>query len=111
MMALAEADALRRAAGRRHHIDLLAAAAVALEADVLAVRRIARAGVDRRRVGQPRGLLRAQIHHEQIGIGTLLQAHDDALAVGREARRKGHAREVADDLALPGPVSYTHLRA
>src|SRR6185312_13041719 len=28
--------------------------------------------------------------------------HDDALAVRREARRKGHAGEIADDLALAG---------
>ena len=31
-----------------------------------------------------------------------LQAHDHALAVGREARRKGHARKIADDFALAG---------
>jgi len=81
VMSLAEADALRRSAASRHHVDLLGAAAVALEADVAAVRRVARGGVDRRRVGEPRGLLRAQIHHEQIGIVALLQAHDHALAV------------------------------
>ena len=56
------------------------------------------AGVSVRRVVD----LRAQIHHEQIGIAALLQAHDHALAVGREARRERHAREVADDLALAG---------
>src|SRR5665647_2810049 len=45
VMSLAEADALRRAAAGRHHVDLLGAAAVALEADVAAVRRVARVGV------------------------------------------------------------------
>ena len=67
-----------------------------------AVRRIGRRGVDRRRVGQPRGRLRAQVHHEQVGVAALLQAHDHALAVRREARRERHAGEIADDLALPG---------
>ncbi len=47
-------------------------------------------------------VLGAQIHHEQIGVGALLQAHDDALAIRREPRRKRHAGEIADDLALAG---------
>ena len=46
--------------------------------------------------------LRAQVHHEDVGVAALLQAHDHALAVGREARREGHAGEIADDLALAG---------
>ena len=46
--------------------------------------------------------LRAQIHHEQVGVAALLQAHDHALAVRREARRERHAGEIADDLALAG---------
>ena len=38
-------------------------------------------------------------------------AHDDALAVRREARRKRHAGEVADQLALPGlQVHEEHAR-
>ena len=67
-----------------------------------AVGRIGRRGIDRRRIGQPRGRLRAQVHHEQVRIAALLQAHDDALAVRREPRRERHAGEIADDLALPG---------
>src|SRR6185437_8658626 len=56
VMALAEADALRRAAAGRHHINLLRTAAIALEADLAVVRRVARRGIDGRRVGQPRRL-------------------------------------------------------
>ena len=37
-----------------------------------------------------------------LEFAALLQAHDHALAVGREARREGHAGEIADDLALAG---------
>ena len=47
-------------------------------------------------------LLGAQVEHEQVGVAALLQAHDHALAVGREARREGHVREIADHLALAG---------
>src|SRR5207237_5827145 len=95
-------DALPISAIGRHHIDLRLAAAIALETGLIAVRRVAWRGVDRRRVGEPRGGARAQIHHKQIGVAALLQAQDDALAVGREARRERHAREIADDLALTG---------
>ncbi len=54
------------------------------------------------RVGQPRGRLGAQVHHEQVGIAAALQAEDHALAVGREAWAEAHAGKIADDLALPG---------
>ena len=54
------------------------------------------------RVGQLHGGARAQIHHEDVGVAALLQTHDDAMAVVREARRKCHAGEIADGLALAG---------
>src|ERR1700692_3865038 len=44
--AVAEADALRLAAVRRHHVDLLLSAAVGLERDAGAVRRIGWCGID-----------------------------------------------------------------
>src|SRR5262245_65964476 len=102
MMALAEADALRRSASGRHDVDLLGTSSIALETDARAIRRIAWRGVDRRRVGEPRGLLRSQIHYEQVGIATLLQAHDHALTVWRKSWGKSHAGEIADNLPLPG---------
>src|SRR5207248_5422063 len=99
---LAERDALRRSAGRRHHIDLRLAATIGFETNASAVRRVGWRGIDRRRIGETRGRLRAQIHHEQVGIAALLQAHDDTLAIRREARRERHAGKIADDLALAG---------
>src|SRR5262249_51766265 len=100
VMAFAEADALGDPAICGHHIDLLAAATVAFKTDAGAVRRVAGRRVDRRRIGKTRSLLRTQIHHEQIRVAALLQAHDHALAIGRKARREGHAGEITDDLAL-----------
>src|SRR6185312_5025891 len=82
VMSLAKADSCCRSAGCRHHVNLLRAAAVALEADATTIGRITGCGVNRRRIGETRGLLRPQVHHKQVGIATLLQAHDDALAVG-----------------------------
>ena len=35
-------------------------------------------------------------------------AHDDALSIGREARRKRHAGEIADDLPLAGFDIHQH---
>src|SRR5690606_22556429 len=43
---------------------------------------------------------RAQVQREDVGAGIRLQAHDDALAIGRKARGKRHAGKVADRLAL-----------
>ena len=44
-----------------------------------------------------------QIHGEDVGIAVVAQqAHDHLLAIGREARRKGHAGKIADQFALPG---------
>src|SRR4029079_1880593 len=102
VMALAKADGLRQPTVCRHHIDLLAAATVAFEADARTVRRVAGRRIDRRGIGETRGLLRTQVHHKQVGVAALLQAHDHPLPVGREPRSKGHAREIADDLALSG---------
>src|SRR5262249_51322130 len=114
--ALAEADALRLAAVRRHDVDLLLSAAIGLEADARAVGRIGGRGVDdvwcrnwappanrnwRGRL-ETLGCFRAQVRHKQIGIAAALQTEDHALAVRREARAEGHAGEVADDFALPG---------
>ena len=100
--AAAEADALRHSAAGGHHVDLLRAAAIGFKTDLRAVGRIARRRIDRRRVGQPCHRLGAQVHHEQVGIAALLQAHDDPLTVRREPRREAHAREIADDLPLSG---------
>ena len=55
------------------------------------------------RIGEPRRRAAAQIHGEDVGIAVVAQqAHDHLLAVRREARRKGHAGEIADEFALPG---------
>ena len=55
------------------------------------------------RVGQPRRRAASQIHREDVGIAVVAQqAHDHLLAVRREARREGHAGEIADQFALPG---------
>src|SRR5262249_33346630 len=77
--AIAEADALRLAAVRRHHVDLLLSAAVGLERDAGAVWRIGRCGIDHLRVSQPGRRLRAQVHHEQVRIAAALQAENHAL--------------------------------
>src|SRR6185437_8135517 len=58
---LAKTDALGRTSGRRHDIDLLRAAAVALETDAAPIRRITRRSIDGRRTRQPRRLFRAQV--------------------------------------------------
>ena len=56
-----------------------------------------------RRVGQPRRRAAAQVHGEDVGVAVVAQqAHDHLLAVRREARRKGHAGEIADEFALAG---------
>src|SRR6516164_910227 len=52
--AIAEADALGRAAGSAHHINLLATATIGFKADARAVGRVRRRRVDRLRVSQPR---------------------------------------------------------
>src|SRR5215813_10982654 len=101
-MAFAKADALGRPAVCGHHIDLLAAAAVAFEANTGTVRRIARRRIDRRGIGETGGLFRTQIHDEQIRVATLLKTHDHPLPVRRETRREGHAGKITDDLALSG---------
>src|SRR5207342_2258876 len=64
MLTFAKADALCRPTICRHHIDLLAAATVAFEADAGAVRRVAGRRVNRWSIGETGGLLRAQVHHE-----------------------------------------------
>ena len=43
-----------------------------------------------------------EVHRVDVGVAVARQAHDHVVAVGREARREGHAREVAQDLALAG---------
>ena len=45
-------------------------------------------------------LAAAQVHLDDRGRPAFADAHDDALAVRGEARREGHAGEVADQLAL-----------
>ena len=52
------------------------------------------------RLGQTSRLAAAQVHLDDRGRPALADAHDDALAVRREARREGHAGEVADQLSL-----------
>src|SRR5581483_2017993 len=48
---------------------------VELETGACPCRGVAGRGIDRLRVGEARGLLGAPIHHEQVGIAALLQAH------------------------------------
>ncbi len=93
---------MRGSAGRRHHIDLRLATAVGFETYASPIGRIGRRGIDRRSVGEARGRLRTQIHHEQVRIAALLQAHDHALAIRRETRRERHAGKIADDFAFAG---------
>ena len=47
-------------------------------------------------------LPRAQIHRVDVGVAVIGEAHDHLVAVGREARREGHAGKVAQQLLLPG---------
>src|SRR5262249_54400540 len=101
VVSFAETDALCRPAGRGHHVNLLAATAIAFETDAGAIRRITWRSVDRRRVGEACGLLGSQVHHKQVGIASLLKTHDDALTVRGKSRGEGHARKIADDFPLP----------
>ena len=73
-----------------------------MEHDLAAVRRIGGRGVDRRAVGELDRAPAAQVHGVDVRGTRLLEAHDDALPVRREARREGHARKRAHDLLLPG---------
>src|SRR5262249_33360959 len=100
--AVAKADALRSPPAGAHHINLLLATATGFKANPRTVGRIRRRGVDRLRVGEPRGRLRTQIHYKKIRVAALLQAHDHALPVGGKAWREAHAGKVADDFALAG---------
>ncbi|OIQ72070.1 hypothetical protein GALL_463070 [mine drainage metagenome] len=93
---------MRGSSRRRHHINLRLPAPVGFKTDAGSIRRIGRRGIDRRGIGEAGGRFRPQIHHEQVRIAALLQAHDHPLAVGRKARRERHARKIADDLALSG---------
>ena len=72
------------------------------EHDPASVGAVAGPGVDGAGLGQAARLAGAQVHLDDRGGPALADAHDDALAVGREARRKRHAGEVADQLALAG---------
>ncbi len=47
---------------------------------------------------------------KMLALPSDLQAHDDLLPVGREARRERHAGIVADRLALAAAVSLTLIR-
>ena len=109
--AVAEGDALGAAAAGRHDVDLLRAAAIRFEADAGAVGRVGRRGVDRRRIGQPGRLMRREVHRVEVRRFALRQRHDDRPAARREPRRKGHAGEIADRLALAGlDVHQEHAR-
>src|SRR5690606_37453151 len=84
-----------------HHIDLRTAATVGREHDLGSIRRVGGRGVDRIGVCETRGRTGAHIHRINIGVTVLTQeAHDHFVTVGREARSKGHAREIADEFAL-----------
>ena len=95
---------------RAHHIDLLGAATIGFKRDLRAVGRIGRRRVDRRPLGQTGGGARAQVHRVEIGARPVGERHDDLLSVRRKARREGHARKIADRLALSGlEVEQRHL--
>ena len=99
---VAEGDApLVRAVGV-HDVELLRAAAVAIR-----TRSGGRPANRRARCRSPallvswRRLRGCEVHLVDVGGALLLEAHDDALPVGREARRESHAGEIADDLRCP----------
>src|SRR5262249_47378459 len=78
-----KANSLGRPAAGRHDVDLRASAAVGLKTYPASVGRVAWRGIDGGGVGKPRRGLGTQIHHEQVRIDALLQAHDHTLTIGR----------------------------
>src|SRR5262249_34273515 len=91
--------------------DLLRAVAVRFEGDLAAVRRVARTRVDGVAWRELSTLTGAQIHLVDRRVAAVLQTHDHALPIGREARREGHAGEIADRLALTRlQVQQKHAR-
>src|SRR5271166_4333339 len=97
-----EADPLRSTALGTHDIELRGTAAIGIEDDLAAVGGIAGRRVDRLAVAQPCRPVGAQIKGEEIADAVLGTAQHHPVAVRGKARRKGHAREIADGLLLPG---------
>src|SRR6185312_7147588 len=83
-----------------HHVERLRSVAVALENDLRSVGRIAWARVDARGLGESPRLARPEVHFINAGAAVRgSKTHDHLLPVGRETRREGHSREIADELA------------
>src|SRR5919198_5083162 len=100
--AIIKADATDARPVGAHDIELLRTLPVRLENDLAAVGRIAWTRIDAGSLRQLPGLSRPQVHFDDARIAARLKAHHNALAVGGKARRKGHARKIADKLAFAG---------
>ena len=110
--ALAEADAPRPAAAGAHDVELLVAAAIGVEHDLRSVRAVAGAGVDRARnwsAAARRRLPRST--DDDVRAAAARDRHDDAAAVRAEARREGHAVEIAEHLLAAGAEVEQYRRA